>query len=112
MTQEQKLEAITTRLKEINVDINPDMISCLVISKYFSDFQKKNLLEGNLTVSDAGLKVVALCEEFDWTPTNEEIKDYVDILVTTENNEELIKMLIEYRDNPVEFMEKLDISEE
>jgi hypothetical protein len=49
--------------------------------------------------------------EFDLKPTNEEIKEYVDGLISSDNNEQLIKMLIEYRDNPIEFMEKIDSSE-
>ena len=108
MTKREKLAAITTRLKEINVDIDPNMISCLIISKYFSDFQKKDLIEGELVVTENGLRVNSVAEEFDWKVTNKEIKDYVDGLVSSDDNNGLIKMLIEYRDNPVEFMEKVD----
>lgn len=111
MTKPEKLEAITKRLKEINVDIDINMISCLVISKYFSDFQKKDLIDGELVMSESGLRVVAIAEDFHWLPTNKEIKDYVNELVSSENNNQLIEMLIDYRDNPVEFMEKIDSSE-
>lgn len=111
MTKKQKLEAIITRLKEINVDIEPDMISCLVISKYLSEFQKKNIIEGELVMTDSGNRVVSLCEEFGWNVTDKEIRDYVTALITTEDNDLLISELIEYRDNPVEFMEKIDASE-
>jgi len=110
MTKREKLKEITSRLKEINVEIDTDMISCLVISKYCADFMKKNIIEGELIVSENGLKVVSLCEEFDWKPTNKEIKEYVDGLVSTEDNEKLIEMLIEYRDDSVGFMEKVDAS--
>ena len=110
MTKKEKLAAITARLKEINVDIDPNMISCLVISKYFSDFQKKDLIEGELVVTENGLRVNSVAEEFDWKVTNKEIKDYVDGLVSSDDNKGLIKMLIEYRDNPVEFMEKFESS--
>jgi hypothetical protein len=111
MTKQEKLTAITKRLKEINVDIDINMISCLVISKYFSDFQNKELIDGELVISENGARVVAICEEYHWLPTNKEIKEYVDGLISSDNNEQLIKMLIEYRDNPVEFMEKIDSSE-
>jgi hypothetical protein len=112
MNKQEKLTAITKRLKEINVDIDINMISCLVISKYFSDFQQRDLIDGELVISDSGARVVSICEEFHWLPTNKEIKDYVDELVSSEDNKQLIEMLIDYRDNPVEFMEKIDNSEE
>ena len=110
MTKKEKLEAITIRLKEINVDIDVNMISCLVISKYFSDFQKKDLIGGELVMSDSGLRVVSICEEFEFHPTDKEIKEYIDELVSSDDNNKLIEMLIDYRDNPVEFMEKIDNS--
>ena len=106
MTKKEKLKAIIQRLKEINVEIDPAMISCLVISKYLSDFQKANILEGELNVTERGLKVVSIAEEFEWKPTNKEIKEFVLGLINSDINQNIVNMMIEYRDNPVEFMEK------
>ena len=111
MSNEEKLKAIADRLSQLKVEIDSDMITCLVISNYFNEFQKKGLIDGELVMTPNGLTVVSVVNEFDLKPTNEEIKEYVDGLISSDNNEQLIKMLIEYRDNPIEFMEKIDSSE-
>ena len=106
MTNAQKLKGLEERIKRENEEFDINAISCLLITKYFSDFQAMGIVDGDVSLSPSGLKIVNICNEFEWTPSDEEIEVYVKDLVHTDENSLIIEMMKYYRDNPNDFKNK------
>ena len=73
MTTEEKYKAITEKLKNKNIDFDPIHISSMVVIGYLNDLAKLGLIETEYKITEMGENVRAICEEFDWKPSDEEI---------------------------------------
>lgn len=79
MTKEQKFQTIVDRFKLENLpfDITPIHLSTMVILDYMDVLFNNGLIyEKPLEITEMGKKALALCQEFDWKPTNTEIVNF------------------------------------
>lgn len=104
MTREEKFTAIIERLKEKGVDFDPSHISVMVIIGYMDDLAKKGLVESAFEFSDAGRRVRAICEEFDWKPDDNEIRSFVMEMVEQPERVPFAYMIRRYRDDRENFL--------
>ena len=108
MTREDKLDGILERLKEIQLDFDPRYISVIVIVGYLDDLSKKGLIENAFAISSSGKDVRAICEEFDWKPTDEEIHRFVIEMVEEAERIPFVYMIKRYRDDREKFLNEFE----
>lgn len=109
MTNTEKFAAIVERLKAEKWMIEENMISVMVIISYFDTFQSLGIAECPFNMTPIGKNAVAICEEFDWQPTDEHINQFITQLVEDKNSREPLTFFIkEYRDNREEFLDNID----
>ncbi len=108
MTREEKFKAIVERLKEKAIDFDPMHISAMVVIGYLDDLAQKGLIESAFLVSPTGKSVRAICEEFDWQPNDEEIKEFVIGMVEQPDRAAFAYMIKRYRDDRTKFLEEFE----
>jgi hypothetical protein len=107
MTQEDKFKGIIERLKEKGTDIDPKHVSAMVIIGYLDDLSKLGLIESAFTVNPSGHIVRSICDEFEWHPSDEEIKEFVISMVDEPERAPLAYMIHRYRDDLYKFIAEL-----
>ena len=100
MTNSQKYTAIVERLKQNKTDIAEAHVSAMVISGYLDDLGKAGIIESAFAMTPVGNAVRAICEEFEWKPTDNEISAFVANMVGPEEQVPFLYMLKKYRDDP------------
>ena len=108
MTQDEKFTAIVDRLKLKSIEIDPTHISAMVIVGYLDDLAKKGLIESAYALLPNGKTVRAICEEFDWKPSDDEIKAFVISMVDPGERVAFAYMVKRYRDDREKFLEEFD----
>jgi hypothetical protein len=104
MTQEDKFKGILERLKEKGTDIDPKHVSAMVIIGYLDDLSKLGLIESAWNMQPSGLIVRSVCDEFEWTPSDEEIKEFVIEFVEAQERAPFAYMIKRYRDDREKFL--------
>jgi hypothetical protein len=105
MTKEEKFTAIIERLGEPAKDFKPLHISVLVIMDYMTTMFKEGIInDGEVEITSIGNDVVALCNEFDWKPSDNDIVAFCSDMVDKEQLESFVIMLREMRDNQTTFL--------
>ncbi len=99
MTREEKLTAILERLKIENLDIDGGHVSAMVICGYLNDLSKKGLIESAYDLTKTGSSVRAICDEFEWTPNDDEIKAFVMEMVDPKEQAPFMFMIKKWRDD-------------
>jgi hypothetical protein len=99
MTNKEKLDAILDRMKEQGKDILPEHISAMVIVGYLNDLAEIGLVQTAFTMTPVGKSVRAICDEFDWTPTDEDIRAFVIDMVAETERPAFAYMVTKYRDD-------------
>jgi len=103
MTNEEKFKAIVERSKTQKVMLEESMISMMVIICYMNELEKAGIMESGIAVNQSGKDVYAICQEFDWKPTNEDIINFVTGMpgmVEKHEQAALAFILKKYRDDP------------
>ncbi|HOT88647.1 MAG TPA: hypothetical protein PLC59_02625 [Bacteroidales bacterium] len=99
MTKSEKLTVIRERLKINNDDIDEKHISIMVIMGYLNALSKAGLIESAWNIKPKGDSIIALCEEFDWKPDDEEIRAFVEEMINPYEKSFFMFLLKRYRDD-------------
>jgi len=110
MTNDEKFTAIVERLKAENWLDNEHMISVMIIISYLDKLQELGIVEYPFNLTPLGKNITAICEEFDWQPTDAQIQQFVSEMVDDdeEYQESFILTIREYRDNREKLLDKAD----
>lgn len=107
MDKNEKFAAIVGRMKGDTSWMCPTAVSVMLITSYLHDLTQRGFVAGGYTISKTGKDVVAICEEFDWKPSNEEVIEYVNEMVAPEDREAFAYLIFKYRDDREELLETL-----
>ena len=99
MSDKEKLDAILARMKEDGKDIAPQHISAMVIVGYLNELADLGLIETAFNMTPLGKNIKAICEEFDWKPTDDDIKAFVIEMVAEKERPAFAYMVTKYRDD-------------
>ena len=108
MTREEKFQAILSRAKKYEEFITPDHISIVMITSYIDDLTKHGLIANRrFSLSGIGKDLTALCDEFDWQPTDTDINQFVEQMVDPQDQEKFSTYLFRYRDDRAGLLEDI-----
>jgi hypothetical protein len=100
MTTSEKFNAIMERLKGLGEGFTPQHLSIIVINGYISVLTKKGVVtDGQYDVTQRGKDLIAICEEFEWEPSDQDIAAYVRDMVTPSSRKAFATLLARYRDD-------------
>ena len=99
MSDKEKLDAILARMKEEGKDIAPEHISAMVIVGYLNKLAELGLIETAFNMTPLGKSINAICEEFDWKPTDNDIKAFVMEMVDAKEQPAFAYMVTKFRDD-------------
>lgn len=109
MTREEKFNAINERLGQDLEFSEPIAISVCIITNYMIELEEEGIINGTEFVeglqvsrSELGQKVHAICDEFDWIPEDEEIDMYCEQMVEKQHVDSLKEILKKFRDTKSE----------
>lgn len=105
MTQEEKFKAIIDRLGPQASEFKPIHLSILIIMGYMEELFKDGVIhDGAVETTEIGKKAMALCQEFNWAPSDSDIVAFVKDMVEQSQWESFVIMLRQMRDNKEEFL--------
>lgn len=99
MSNDEKYNAILERIKQTESDFEPQAISMMVIIGYLQKLVELGVIESEFKVTDKGDAVMAICEEFDWKPSDQEVFDFVSAMVPKEDQLAFAFLIKRYRDD-------------
>ena len=112
MTNEEKFNAIIERIKSKNIDLDPTHISAMVIIGYLIDLTKLGVIQTEFVITPLGKSVQSICEEFDWKPSDDDIKSFVMEMASKQDRAPMIFMILKYRDNKEGLLEDIKNNKE
>ncbi len=104
MTQDEKFAAIVERINNEAIEIDSRNISALILAGYIDDLVKIGIIESGFDVTEKGKTVRAICEEFDWKPSDEHVLEFVKEIVGPKEQPAFLYLLKKYRDNREELI--------
>lgn len=107
MTNERKFDAICERLKSDKIDMEPEYISMMVIIGYLNYLADMGMIETGFQITDSGKRIRAICEEFDWKPSDNDIKAFVMEMVEESERPAMAFLVKQYRDEREWLLEEL-----
>jgi hypothetical protein len=107
MTAQEKLKAILDHVPILDKHYTSEYISMMVITSYLNDLEKSGLLVSSHSITPLGKNVVAVCEEFDWKPSDQDIELFLDEMVEPDQHQAFRHFIKKYRDNREELLEKI-----
>jgi hypothetical protein len=99
MTKDEKYKAIVERAGVKDWCNDPTFISVMVIVHYLDQLKEYGLIDAAYVMTDAGNRIVAVCEEFDWKPSNDDIAKFADEMVDAPERAAIEYMIRRYRDD-------------
>lgn len=108
MTNEEKFKAIVERLKLEGLGFEPMFISVMMIINYLEQIQTTGIIQCAYNITEEGKRIVAVCEEFDWAPSDEDIFRFVNELVDKEDGPTFALMIKKYRDDKEGFLNEIN----
>ena len=99
MTNEEKFHAIVERLKAEGWLENPQMISVMVIINYLDKLEEMGIISSAFNMSPKGKNISAVCEEFDWKPSDEDITRFCNEMVEGVDKAGFTFIVKRYRDD-------------
>ena len=103
MNTQEKFKAIMERLQApegaSKDEIGPQNLSFMVMMDYMDKLNKLGMVKDTHGITDNGRKFVAVCEEFDWTPTDDEILAFVEEMIPPDQRAAIFYFLTQIRDN-------------
>ena len=106
MTNEEKFKAIVERLKAEGWCDEPSYISVMMIIHYLDQLQKEGIVECAFNMTELGRRIAAICEEFDWQPSDIEIRNFVDEMVEENDRSAFRYMIQKWRDDREELLKE------
>jgi hypothetical protein len=100
MTKKEKFDAIMERVKGHGDGFTPFHLSLMMITSYVNKLHSFGVITPAHKIYSTGKDLIAICEEFDWKPTNTEIIEYVTEYVDDANRNAFIYLLTRFRDDP------------
>ena len=107
MTSSEKAKAIIQRAPALGGEYPEESISMMVITGYLNQLSNYGLCVPSHEVTKLGKNVIAICEEFDWKPTDEHIQMFLDDMVSEEHRPAYRHFITQFRDNREELLKKL-----
>lgn len=107
MTKKQKFNAIVERIKAEGWCTDPLYISVMMIVNYLTELQKLGVVECAYETTPIGRNVSAICEEFEWAPSDEDINQFVTEMIEKEYRNLFTHVIKQYRDNKEEFIKSI-----
>jgi hypothetical protein len=107
MTNEDKFKAIIERIKAEGWCNDPAFISIMMIVNYLDKLSKHGIVECAYNMTESGQRVAAICEEFDWKPTDDDILRFVTEMVEDSEKVAFAYMIKRYRDDKEKFIEEI-----
>ncbi len=108
MTRDEKFTAIIERLNTAGDKFDPTHISAMVIVGYLDDMSKIGLVESAYHTTESGKSVRAICEEFDWKPSDSELLEFVNGMIEAPERLAFMFLLKKYRDDREGLMEEFE----
>jgi len=99
MNTEEKVKAIRERVPTLGDEYTAEAISMMVIFGYLRILTDNGMVMPSHDLTPTGKAVVAVCEEFDWKPSNEDIELFVNDMVEEENRPAFRHFITQLRDN-------------
>src|SRR4051812_14738945 len=107
MTEKEKIEAMRVSAPELVGDsTDREFFSWIVFMGYMDYLMETGVITtGPYMTSEKGKDLIAICHEFDWRISNNEIVSFVNYLFddTEENKLKMVELIISLRDDPIEF---------
>ncbi len=110
MTTDEKFKAIVERLKAEGWCDEPAYISVMMIIHYLDQLQKEGIVECAFNMTELGGRIAAICEEFDWQPSDIEIRNFCDEMVEERDRPAFCHMIKQWRDNREGLLEEFAAS--
>ena len=107
MTNDEKFKAIVERIKAKGWLVEHQYISVMMIINYFDKLEKLELVECAFNMTSTGKDVVAVCEEFDWQPTDKDIIEFMNDMVDEPDRLGLTYIISRFRDDRDGFLEEV-----
>lgn len=107
MTTEEKFKGIVERLKAEGWCDDPSYISVMVIIHYLDKLQQMKIVECAFTMTPIGTKIADICEEFDWKPSDLDVRRFVDEMVEEKERPAFAFMIKKYRDDREGLLEEI-----
>jgi len=108
MTEQEKLKAIRDRVPLLDETITKHHISYMLLVGYLQVLNKEGMVtEGEYKITPIGQNVIAICEEFDWKPSDNDIKDFVREMMAPEDYLVFIHFLTRFRDDRNELLKDI-----
>lgn len=107
MTNDEKFKAIVERLKAEGWCTEPSYISIMMIVNYLDQLRQKGVVDCAYNMTETGQKVAAVCEEFDWEPSDEDVFRFVNEMVEDTDKAAFAYMIKRYRDDKEKFLEEI-----
>lgn len=107
MTNEEKFKAIVERLNAEGWCNEPAFVSIMMIVNYLDQLSKRGIVECAYNITDSGRNIIAICEEFDWKPTDEDVFRFVSEMVEESDKLAFAYMIKRYRDDKEKFIDEI-----
>lgn len=108
MTEQEKFKAIKERAPLLDDTITAQHVSFMLIVGYLNALYKEGMVtQGEYDVTPLGENIIAICEEFDWKPSDNDIETFIAGMIPLEDHSSFRYFLFQYRDNRMELMEKI-----
>ena len=105
MTQEEKFKEIVERIGPSAAQFQPVHLSVLILLGYMEELFNNGIIhEGPVEVSETGKEATAICQEFDWQPSDVDIVTFCKDLVLENQNAPFVMMLRAMRDDKETFL--------
>lgn len=108
MTNEDKFKAIVDRIKAEGWCTEPTFISVMVIINYLDQLQKTKVIECAFSMTETGKNIVAICDEFDWKPSDEDIIRFVTEMVDEPDKTAFAYLIKRYRDDKEKLLKEIE----
>lgn len=108
MTNEEKFKAIVERTRTEGWCNEPSFISIMMIADYLDRLNKCGVVECAFNVTEKGKQIVAICEEFEWKPSDEDILSFVTEMVDKEDQAAFAYLIKRYRDDKDKFIQEIN----
>lgn len=96
------------RITSERPDFKEEYIAPMVIIGYLDDLKNMKLIENSIKMTPTGKSVKAICEEFEWKPTDDELIGFVKEMVEENLKPMFLFLLLKYRDHREKMFEEVD----
>ncbi len=99
MTEEEKFKGIVERVKGEDWCADRNYVSMMVIVSYLDQLQNEGLIECAFKMAPEGKRIADICEEFEWKPTDLDVRQFLDEMVEETERPAFGYMIKKFRDD-------------